>query len=355
LQPINNSQNEVQIESRLKTIDQHINLEEALHPEATGEFSLLLHDLTFAIKLIAKEVRRAGLNNILGSTNQVNIHGEKIQRLDEYANNAINLSLLNGGHVCAMASEESEEIIRINKKNKQAKYVIVFDPIDGSTNIDVNITIGTIFSIYQRVNPKSDEMANVEDVLQSGSKQLAAGYALYGSSTLLVYTTGNGVYVFTYDPEVGEFFLTFDNITIPKRGYFYSCNEGNYYKWDKIIQQYITFLKSPYDKMTKPYTLRYVASVVADLHRTLHYGGIYLYPADYFQPQGKIRLVYEANPLAMIIEQAGGIATTGSGRILDLKPETVHQRIPFFAGSPENVNEIEQFIRGEHIFLHVER
>lgn len=341
----------MQIESRLKTIDQHIACEETMHPEATGEFSLLLHDLTFAIKLIAKEVRRAGLNNILGSTGHTNIHGERVQRLDEYANDAIYLSLMNGGHVCVMASEESNDIVLVPKKAKKGKYVIVFDPIDGSTNIDVNITIGTIFSIFQRLDPKSHETASTEDVLQPGSKQVAAGYALYGSSTLLVYTTGHGVYVFTYDPSIGEFFLTFDNITIPKRGYFYSCNEGNYYRWDKEIQAYIKFLKSPYDKMTKPYTSRYVASVVADLHRTLHYGGIYLYPADNYQPEGKIRLVYEANPLAMIIEQAGGIASSGKKRIMDLKPDSIHQCTPFFAGSPENISEIEQFISGEHVFL----
>jgi len=330
--------------SEFLTIDRHIANEEDKHPEATGEFTLLLHDLTFALRLIAKEVRRAGLNDILGMTENVNVHGEKVRRLDEYAHDAIYRSMVYGGHLCGMVSEESKEIIRNPSEYKRGKYILVFDPIDGSTNIDVNITIGTIFSLYKINDPDARFSCSVNDILQPGWSQAAAGYALYGSSTMLVYTTGHGVNVFTYDPSIGEFLVIKQNVKIPKRGCMYSCNEGNFYFWDEGIRNYITSIKKPSDEMTKPYSHRYVASIVADMHRTLLYGGIYLYPPDKAQPNGKIRIVYEGSPLAMIIEQAGGRAIDGKQRILDIKPDSIHQRTPFYAGSPENIDELESFL-----------
>lgn len=330
--------------SKLITIHRHIIGEELLHPEATGEFTLLLHELTFAVRLISMEVRRAGLNDIIGMTENVNVHGEKVRRLDEYANEAILRSMGFSGRLCGMASEESKDIIKIPKQYKRGKYVLVFDPIDGSTNIDVNITIGTIFAFYQRINPTCKEDSTLEDILQPGYKQVAAGYALYGSSTMLLYTTGHGVNVFTYDPIVGEFLLTYKNVKIPKRGYYYSCNEGNYSFWSNEVRQYIEYLKNPKEEMTKPYSLRYVASIVADIHRTLFYGGIYLYPPDKIHKNGKIRIVYEGNPLSMILEQAGGIATNGTGRILDVKPHSIHERTPFYGGSPENIQDLLKYL-----------
>jgi fructose-1,6-bisphosphatase I len=336
--------------TKLITLDRHISNEEKLHPDATGELTLLLHDISLAIRLIAREVRRAGLSDILGLTENINVHGEQVRRLDEYANDVINRAMDQGGHLCVMASEESEGIIGISPKIQKGKYVLAFDPLDGSTNIDVNATIGSIFSIHQRLDPHSTEDGTVLDILQPGYKQVAAAYVLYGSSTLLVYTTGHGVNAFTYDPTLGEFFLTFENMKIPNSGRIYSCNESNYYKWDKAIQQYITYLKTPSEHVEQPYTMRYIASAVADIHRMLIYGGIYLYPPDTTKPGGKIRLVYEANPLAMIIEETGGKATTGTRRLMDIVPESIHTTVPFYVGSPDNIDELIKFLRGEHPF-----
>lgn len=333
--------------NKLVTIDRHIAEEEHLHPEATGEFTLLLHDLTFAIRLIASEVRRAGLNDILGLTESINVHGEKVRKIDEYANLAIMRSMESSGFLCAMASEESEEMIKIPSKFKKGKYILVFDPLDGSTNIDVDITIGTIFSLYRRLDPNSKEDASLDDILQKGVKQAAAGYILYGSSTILVYSTGHGVNAFTYDPIVGEFFLTFKNIQIPYYGYHYSCNEANSVRWSKQINEYIYFIKNSEKFRDNIFSLRYTATAAADIHRTLHTGGIYFYPPDPRYPKGKIRLVYEANPLAFIVEQAGGIATTGKERILQIKPDSIHQRIPFYIGSKGNILEFEGFLNND--------
>lgn len=332
--------------SKLVTVDRHIVEEEEMHPEATGAFTSLLHDLTFAMRIIAREVRSAGLNDILGITEDINVHGEKVRKLDKYANEVIFRALDHSGHLCAMVSEEAEDIIYIPKKFKKGNYVLVFDPLDGSTNIDVNITIGTIFSIYRRLKPNSGEDGTLEDVLQPGNRQVAAGYVLYGSSTILVYTTGNGVNIFTYDPSIGEFLLTYEKIKMPYRGIYYSCNEGNYNRWDARVKRYVDYLKTPSSDGTRPYSLRYIAAAVADIHRTLHYGGIYMYPADSLMPEGKIRLVYEANALAYIIEQAGGIATNGEMRLLDIKPKSIHQRIPFFVGSPYDMLELDAFLKG---------
>ncbi len=333
--------------SKLITIDRHIAEEQVLHPYATGEFSFLLHDFAFAIRLIDREIRRAGLNDILGMTDKVNTHGEQVRKLDEYAFEVIYKVMEGSGNVCVMASEESEDIMLLPPERKKGKYVLIFDPMDGSTNIDVNNTVGTIFSIYKRLDFSLETDGTVPDVLQPGWKQEAAGYVLYGSSTIFVYSTGHGVNVFTYDPTVGEFLLTFRNLRIPERGNHYSCNEGNYYRWDKNFRDYIRYLKTPSEDLSRPYIMRYVATSAADIHRILHYGGIYMYPSDSKLPDGKIRLVYEANPLAMIVEQAGGKASTGTQRILDLQPEHIHQRIPFFVGSKLDILDLESFLKGE--------
>jgi fructose-1,6-bisphosphatase I len=331
--------------NRLITIDSHIQTEESKHPEATGEFTSLLHDLTLAMRIISFEVRRAGLNDILGITQNINIHGEIVRKLDEFAQMAIVNSMSRGGYLCAMASEEADGLIKLTEGLNKGKYVLLFDPLDGSTNIDVNITIGTIFSLYKRIDDNSELEGDFADILQEGYKQVSAGYCLYGSSTILVYTTGHGVNVFTYDPTIGEFLLTFENLRIPKRGRFYSCNAGNYYLWEKNVRDYIKYITTPSEDTNKPYTLRYVASSVADIHRTIHYGGIYLYPCDTKYPNGKMRLVYEVNPLSFIMEQAGGKASTGFGRILDIKPTDIHQRVPFFIGSPDDVEDLERFMK----------
>ena len=246
-----------------------------------------------------------------------------------------------------MASEESHDIIAIPKNLKKGKYVLIFDPLDGSTNIDVGITIGSTFSLLMRKNPNAKGDGTLEDVLQPGSKQLAAGYVLYGSSTIFVYTTGNGVFVFTYDPTIGEFILTYENLTIPKRGNQYSCNESHYFQWDARVRMYLDSLKIPDKSKNRPYYSRYVATAVADIHRILHYGGIYMYPESDIHPEGKIRLLYEANPLAFIIEQAGGRASDGKQRLMDIVPESIHQTVPFFVGSEEDVLELEVFMRGD--------
>lgn len=328
--------------NRLITIDHHIANEKSQYPQATGEFSALLHDIALAVRIISREVRRAGLVEMLGLTGKQNFHGEQVRKLDKFANDIIKNLILQNGNVCCIASEEENEIV-LSENYKNAKYILVYDPLDGSTNIDVNITIGTIFSIYRRISENKEP--SVDDVLQCGYNQVAAGYALYGSSTILVYTTGSGVNIFTYDPTLGEFLLTKVNVKMPKSGKIYSCNEGNYYKWNEKVQKYITYLKTGRFK-GQEYILRYVASGVADIHRTLHYGGVYLYPEDTIYPEGKFRLVYEANALAMIVEQAGGRATNGNQKILEIQPKSIHQTTPLIIGSEEEVRLYEEFMKG---------
>jgi fructose-1,6-bisphosphatase I len=333
--------------SKIVTIERHIAEEEHLRPGATGEFSRLMRDLALAIRIISRDVRRAGLNDILGMTDNQNVHGEQVKKLDQIANDTIFRAMDHGGHLCVMASEESEGLIKIPDEYPRGKYILLFDPLDGSSNIDVNVTIGTIFSIYRRITPDYIGDGTIEDVLQAGSRQVAAGYVCYGSSTQLVYTTGNGVDIFTYDPTIGEFLLTEEKVQIPSRGKYYSINEGNYYKWSDNLKAYVNYLKTPSPDKQRPYSARYVGSAIADIHRTMIYGGIFMYPADSSNPKGKLRLMYEANPLAMLIEQAGGRATDGERRILELRPEKIHQRTPLFIGSREDVLEAERFLRGE--------
>lgn len=332
---------------KLITLDNHITLEEYKHPGATGEFTRLLHNISFAVRIISRDVRRAGLNDVLGLTEDTNVHGEQVKKLDEYANEVIIRVMSQSGNIAVMASEENEEIIKVPKNRKKGNYVIVFDPLDGSSNIDINVTIGTIFGIYRKVSKEGDD-GTAEDITQPGYKQVGACYALYGSSTMFVYTTGRGVNVFTYDPTIGEFLLINEGLKVPKKSSYYSVNEGNYHKWDRKVQQFIDYLKIIDDKTNRPYTQRYIGTGIADFHRTLHYGGIFLYPADVKNAKGKLRLVYEANPLAMLMEQAGGRASDGVNRILDLIPESIHVRTPLFVGSEEDVLELESFLRGDH-------
>lgn len=321
------------------TIQRHIAEEQSAHPEATGQLTALLWDLILAIKMIAREVRRAGLIDILGVTGTQNVHGEEVKKLDEYAQDRIFKAMDHGGHLCCMASEERSELIPIPKQFRRGKYVLMYDPLDGSSNIDVNISIGTIFSIHRKVTPGED--GHLEDCLQPGHRQVAAGYVIYGSSVMLVYTTGNGVSGFTLDPSVGEFLLSHRNIRMPKRGRTYSINEGNMHSWDEGTQAYVHHLKERDARSGRPYSLRYVGTLVADFHRTLINGGIFLYPAS---PKPKLRLLYEAAPMAFIAEQAGGRATTGEERILDIEPTELHQKVPLIVGSEEDVKEYEQFL-----------
>ncbi len=329
---------------KLITIDRHINEEQDLHPEATGEFTFLLHDLTFAIRLIEREIRRAGLTDILGLTENTNVHGEAIKKLDQFAYEIIYRAMDHNGNLCAMACEESQGLMKIPPQYPKGKYVLVFDPLDGSSNIDVNITLGTIFGFYKRLDPSRKDDGNESDILQPGNKLVAAGYVIYGSSTNFVYTTGHGVNIFTYDPTVGEFLLTHRNVRIPKWNNQYSVNEGYYHRWDEKFRKYIDYIKTPSPDKRRPYSLRYVGTAVADVHRVLIYGGIFMYPADSKNPNGKLRLIYEANPLAFIIEQAGGKATDGKNNILDIFPTSIHQRTPLFIGSEDNVNELMEFL-----------
>lgn len=337
------------VHDKVITIERHI-IEQQARADAdrsdgaTGDFSALLRDLTFAMKIINREVTQAGLVDVLGATSNVNVQGEIVQKLDEFANTVIYRAMDHGGHVCAMASEENTDIIPIPDDYKCGRYVLLFDPLDGSSNIDVNVTIGTIFSILRRVTPE-DTHGTLTDFLQPGYKQIAAGYTIYGPSTMLVYTAGRGVYGFTYDPSVGEFLLSHDDIRIPQHGTIYSVNEGNYHKWDPRVQRYIDWAKMDVpEEDKKAYTLRYIGSMVADVHRTLLYGGVFLYPADVKSHKGKLRLLYEANPMSFVVEQAGGKASDGSRRVLEIEPEQLHQRTPLIVGSPKNVEEVERFL-----------
>jgi fructose-1,6-bisphosphatase I len=335
--------------NKVVTIERHIIEEERASKGATGDFSALLRDLTLAIKIIHRDVTRAGLVDILGSTEMRNIQGEVVQKLDEFADGTIFRAMDHGGHLCCMASEENEHILRIPAEYPKGKYVLCFDPLDGSSNIDANVTIGTIFSVLRRVTDDGSD-GTLEDVLQPGYKQVAAGYAIYGSSTMLVYTAGRGVYGFTYDPSVGEFLLSHNNIKIPDHKGIYSVNEGNYSKWTVGMQKYIDWVKQENGTDgKKAYSLRYIGSMVADVHRTLLYGGVFLYPADIKSKKGKLRLLYEANPMSFVIEQAGGKATDGMGnRLLEILPTDLHQRTPLVVGSPKNVDEVETFLSAEH-------
>jgi len=329
---------------QLMTLERFIHEQEHLHPTATGDFSAILHDISLAAKLVWREVSKAGLINILGTTDRVNVSGDAIKKLDEFADETIYKAMDHGGHLCVMASEENEDILHIPEKYPNGKYVLLYDPLDGSSNIDANITIGSIFSIYHRLS--SGGKGTIDDCLQPGYKQAAAGYVMYGSSTVFVYTTGNGVHAFTLDPSVGEFLLSNANIRIPKKGKFIASMKVILLTGTKTVQRYVQYLKEEDKTTSRPYSLRYIGTMVGDVHRTLLYGGIFAYPGDKKNPDGKLRLCYECNPMAYIIEQAGGRAINGKQRILDIKPSALHQRTPVFLGSEDDVNVCEKFLKG---------
>lgn len=327
----------------IKTLNEFILERQSDYTFATGELTRLLNDIGVAAKIINKEVRRAGLNNILGKAGSENIQGEDQQKLDVYADNQFINAFKYGGEVCGIASEENDDFMPFdNETSQKGKYVVAFDPLDGSSNIDVNVSIGTIFSIYRRVSATGP--AILEDFLQPGNKQVAAGYVIYGSSTMLVYTTGNGVNGFTLEPSIGEFCLSHPDIKTPEDGRLYSFNEGNYNTFSKGLQKYCDWVKEEDPATGRPYSCRYIASMVADIHRNLIKGGVFCYPATQGSPNGKLRLLYECNPMAFIVEQAGGIASTGYQRIMDIQPESLHQRVPALMGSKKMVQKVLEMI-----------
>ncbi len=316
-----------------------------LSPAARGELTSLLIHLMIAAKIISRETRKAALVDVLGLTGRTNIQGEKVQKLDEYADDIIIRNLRYTGHLCVMSSEEHEDTIQIPERYAIGNYTLTFDPLDGSSNIDANVSIGTIFSIQRRISDGAT--GTRQDILQRGKNQVCAGYIIYGPGTIMVYTTGHGVHGFTLDPSVGEFLLSHPDIRIPEEGKIYSVNEGNYYRWDDPTRQLIDAFKSANNYRGEPYSARYIGSLVADFHRNLLYGGIFLYPADSKSPNGKLRLLPEANPLAYVAEQAGGLASTGTQRILDIEPRRLHHRVPLIIGSRRDVEFAESFYTRE--------
>ena len=325
------------------TIERFIIEEERNHPEATGELSGILYDLALAAKMIANKVRSAGLADILGATENENVQGEVQQKLDVLANEIIVKAMDHGGRLCAMASEEEPDIIQIPEHFKCGKYCLLFDPLDGSSNIDVNVPVGTIFSVVRKIT--RGRHGEMEDILQPGRRQVAAGYVIYGSSTMMVYTTGQGAHGFTLDPSIGEFLLSHPNIRIPETGRYLSVNDSYEELWDENVRTIMRKYKG-LDGTSKALSTRYVGSLVADFHRNLLGGGIFAYPANRKTPRGKLRLLYEANPLGFIVEQAGGAATDGTQRILDVLPTELHQRTPLFIGSKHEVEVAKRVFGG---------
>lgn len=313
-------------------------------PEATGDLSNLLGAIQLASKMVHRQINRAGLLDILGAAGETNVQGEVQQKLDVYANKRFQSALAARGHVCAIASEEDEQFIEIDgSRNGLSKYIVAIDPIDGSSNIDVNVPVGTIFSIYRRLSSEHEPVL-LSDFLQRGRVQVAAGYVIYGTSTMLVYTTGYGVNGFTFDATVGDFFLSHENIRYPETSRIFSINEGYSAQFSPGLKAFVEFCKTENKEQQLPYSARYVGSLVADFHRNLLQGGIYLYPSLRDIPDGKLRLLYECNPLAFIAEQAGGKATNGQNRILDLDPRQLHQRSPFFAGPKRMMQQLQEFL-----------
>ncbi len=311
---------------------------------SSGELSRLLSSIKIASKIVNREVNKAGIADILGKAGNENVQGEEQMKLDVFANDIFIDALSHREIVCGIASEENEDFIEIKGNENNAhmnNYVVLIDPLDGSSNVDVNVSVGTIFSIYRRVTPAGTPV-KIEDFLQKGVNQVAAGYVIYGSSTMLVYTTGNGVNGFTLDPSVGTYFLSHPNMTYPKTGKIYSINEGNYAKFPQGVKEYIKYCQE--EEGNRPYTSRYIGSLVADFHRNMIKGGIYIYPSYAHAPNGKLRLLYECNPMAFLAEQAGAKATNGFQRILEIEPTSLHQRVPFFCGSVEMVEKAEEFM-----------
>ncbi len=330
---------------KIITIERHILAEQQIHPEATGVLTNILYDLALAGKFIASQTTRAGLSEILGATEDMNIQGETVMKLDQIADQTIYRMNDHTGRIAVMASEEHEELLHVPSGLPVGKYVLLFDPLDGSSNIDYNATIGTIFAIYRRIS--TDGPGTLEDCLQPGSQLVVAGYMIYGSSTMLVYTSGNGVHGFTLDPMIGEFLLTHPNIRIPADPKYYSANHGNEAYWSEGVKKYTHWLQG-LEGDQKPLSLRYIGSLVGDFHRTLLSGGVFYYPADHHdpaKPSGKLRLTYEAAPLAFIADQAGGYASDGEGAILNITPKSLHQRTPLYIGDRRLVEKAQEMIK----------
>ncbi len=331
----------------VETLDEFIIRKQTEFPYARGDLSRLLRDLGLAAKIVNREVNKAGLVDILGSTGKKNVQGEEVKKLDVFANQRFIAALELVGQCCGVASEENKDFITFHDEiSKDANYVVALDPLDGSSNIDVNVSVGTIFSIYRRVSP-SEGPLTADDFLQEGRKQAAAGYIIYGSSTMLVYTTGYGVNGFTLDPSIGEFCLSHPDMRIPKNGKTFSVNQGNFLSFPEGVKEFIRYCKAIDKPTDRPFSLRYIGSMVADIHRNLITGGIFLYPATADAPNGKLRLLYECNPMSFIVEQAGGRATDGSRHIVDIEPRELHQRTPIFIGSELLVLKLEELMR-EH-------
>lgn len=326
------------VDTQIVSLDRFIIEQERLYPEATGRFSNIMYDIALAAKVVQREVGRAGIAEILGRAGRTNIQGEDVTKLDVFANNAFIHAIEHAGNICIMASEENEDCIEIPEEYPAGNYALLMDPLDGSSNIDANVSIGTIFSIHKKIS--AGERGAIEDCLQPGNRQVAAGYVIYGSSTMLVYTTGSGVHGFTLDPSIGEFILSHPNIRIPERAKVLSMNASNYPKWPEDVRSYADLLRK------RSYTSRYIGSLVADFHRNLLYGGLFMYPPDSRKLEGKLRLLYEAAPLAFVVEQAGGYATNGHISILDIEPTELHQRVPLYIGSPFETREAEAWISG---------
>lgn len=327
--------------NRVITLEEYIIQAQNKFPGATGELSQLLRDIGLAAKIVSREVNKAGITNILGEDGSTNVHGESVKKLDMFADEQL-ISALNRSEItCMVISEENDGIVELD--NEGGKYIVYLDPLDGSSNIDVNVSIGSIFSIYMRENTSTKELSE-QDALQPGTQQVAAGYVLYGSSTLMAYTTGVGVSVFTLDPSIGEFILSDDDVKIPDYGTIYSVNEGSYHSWEEGLKQYIKYCQVEDEETSRPYKARYIGSMVADVHRTLITGGIFIYPNSSQYPNGKLRLMYECNPLSFLIEQAGGMSIDCNGRILEKQPESIHERTPIFIGSRQNVLKVKEFL-----------
>ncbi|MBT3871248.1 MAG: class 1 fructose-bisphosphatase [Flavobacteriaceae bacterium] len=327
-----------------KTLGEFIINKQSEFKYSSGELTRLINSIRLAGKIVNHEVNKAGLVDILGTAGEENIQGEDQQKLDVYANEVFIKNLVNREIVCGIASEEEDDFIAIqgNNKKNENKYVVLMDPLDGSSNIDVNVSVGTIFSIYRRITPVGTPVT-IEDFLQPGKNQVAAGYIVYGTSTMIVYSTGHGVNGFTLNPAIGTYYLSHPNMQFPDKGFIYSVNEGNYVHFPKGVKEYIKYCQEEEDD--RPYTSRYIGSLVSDFHRNMIKGGIYFYPSTSKSPNGKLRLLYECNPMAFLAERAGGKASDGFNRILDIKPTELHQRVPFFCGNKDMVETLESFMK----------
>jgi fructose-1,6-bisphosphatase I len=330
---------------RIKTLNEFVIEKQAEFPFAKGELTRLLHHVGIAAKIVNKKVNKAGLVDILGEVGNQNVQGEDQKKLDVFADIQFINALKASGECCGIASEEQEGTIAFDDDfAKEGNYIFLMDPLDGSSNIDVNVSIGTIFSIYRRVSPRGTK-PQLEDFLQPGTKQVAAGYIIYGSSTMLVYTTGRGVNGFTLDTSIGEFCLSHNKVSTPDDGTIYSINEGNYVHFPEGVKKYLKYCQEKDTETKRPYSSRYIGSLVADFHRNLLKGGIFIYPETATAPDGKLRLLYECNPIAYLAEQAGGKASSGTGRVMEIQPNELHERVPFYVGSKNMVEKVENFLQ----------